>query len=212
MCEFGGNLEENLRDQLVCGLKSDVIRQRLFAEDSLAYSGAVKLTCGLEAAECDAAVVEQKAIEKASVTLNTWRAKRARKCKQIGHLRCVCHRPEVNRGRGSKRGINHIKATTREQPSARSEDSSSDELEEGLRQLCLSSYTPVQYKNKAKYSELFVIDGGTTSLLDWQWLTELEIKVPSFQQEISNHSHVIHKVPDTANCLINRYKELFSSG
>ncbi|CAB3251438.1 unnamed protein product [Arctia plantaginis] len=136
-----------------------------------------------------------------------------------------------------------------EQPRARSGDSSSDELEEGLHQLCLSSYTParlslliddinlkmeldtgsaisciskkiydkyfnsrVQYKNKAKYLELFVIDGGITALLGRQWLTELEIKVPPFQQEISNHSHVIHKVPDTVNSLLNRYKELFSGG
>ncbi|XP_047532033.1 uncharacterized protein LOC125075690 isoform X2 [Vanessa atalanta] len=57
-CEFTNNLEENLRDQLVCGLRSDVTRQRLFAEDNLNYNGALKLACALEAAERDAAVVE----------------------------------------------------------------------------------------------------------------------------------------------------------
>ncbi|KAG7301015.1 hypothetical protein JYU34_015388 [Plutella xylostella] len=57
-CDFGANLEDNLRDQLVCGLKSDVIRQRLFAEDSLSFSQAVKIACSLEAAERDAASVE----------------------------------------------------------------------------------------------------------------------------------------------------------
>ena len=57
-CEFGDSLEDNLRDQPVCGIKSDIIRQRLFAEDSLSYAKAVKLSCALEAAERDAAVVE----------------------------------------------------------------------------------------------------------------------------------------------------------
>lgn len=31
-CDFGKSLEENLRDQFICGVGSDVIRQRLFAE------------------------------------------------------------------------------------------------------------------------------------------------------------------------------------
>ncbi|XP_059054944.1 uncharacterized protein LOC131848987 [Achroia grisella] len=57
-CEFGAMLEESLRDQLVCGLTSDVIRQRLFAEDGLDYAKAVRIACALEAAERDAAAVE----------------------------------------------------------------------------------------------------------------------------------------------------------
>lgn len=61
-CKFNTNLNENLRDQFVCGLSSDVIRQRLFAEDeTLTYSNAVKIANSLEAAERDAAVVERKA-------------------------------------------------------------------------------------------------------------------------------------------------------
>ncbi|XP_061705661.1 uncharacterized protein LOC133516658 [Cydia pomonella] len=58
-CDFASGLEENLRDQLVCGLKSDVIRQRLFAEDGLKYERAVRLACALEGAERDAAAVDQ---------------------------------------------------------------------------------------------------------------------------------------------------------
>lgn len=57
-CEFGANLEDNLRDQFVCGLRSDVIRQRLFAEEKLTYTTAIKLSISLEAAERDAAAVE----------------------------------------------------------------------------------------------------------------------------------------------------------
>ncbi|XP_049886964.1 uncharacterized protein LOC126381524 [Pectinophora gossypiella] len=59
-CKFEANLCENLRDQFVCGLRSDVIRQRLFAEDdTVTFNQAVKLATSLEAAERDSAVVEE---------------------------------------------------------------------------------------------------------------------------------------------------------
>ncbi|XP_061705624.1 uncharacterized protein K02A2.6-like [Cydia pomonella] len=58
-CEFGESLSDNLRDQFICGLRNDVIRQRLFAEDdTITFVEAVKLACSLEAAEKDAAAVE----------------------------------------------------------------------------------------------------------------------------------------------------------
>ncbi|XP_049886719.1 uncharacterized protein LOC126381267 isoform X1 [Pectinophora gossypiella] len=58
-CKFGKNLSDNLRDQFICGLCSDIIRQRLFAEDdTISYTEAVKLATSLEAAERDAAAVE----------------------------------------------------------------------------------------------------------------------------------------------------------
>ncbi|KAL4720357.1 hypothetical protein ACJJTC_016239 [Scirpophaga incertulas] len=59
-CKFGGNLNENLRDSIsFCGLRSDIIRQRLFAEDdTVTFTSAFKLATSLEAAERDAAVVE----------------------------------------------------------------------------------------------------------------------------------------------------------
>lgn len=57
---FGSTLHENLRDQFICGLRSDVVRQRLFAEkDTVTFMEAVKLATSLEAAERDAAIVEQ---------------------------------------------------------------------------------------------------------------------------------------------------------
>lgn len=59
-CEFKEAMEENLKDQLVCGLKSDIIRQRLFAEPKLSYQSAISLATSLEAAEKDAAAVEGK--------------------------------------------------------------------------------------------------------------------------------------------------------
>ncbi|XP_047985573.1 uncharacterized protein LOC125227883 [Leguminivora glycinivorella] len=56
-CDFKDNLADNLRDQFVCGVSGDVIRQRLFAEEDLTYAKAVTLACSLEAAERDAAIM-----------------------------------------------------------------------------------------------------------------------------------------------------------
>ncbi|KAM3955701.1 uncharacterized protein ACR2FA_010382 [Aphomia sociella] len=57
-CDFGKWLDESLRDQLVCGLASEVIRQRLFAEDKLDFNKACRLALNMESAEIDAALVE----------------------------------------------------------------------------------------------------------------------------------------------------------
>lgn len=56
-CDFKETLADNLRDQFVCGVSGDVIRQRLFAEEDLTYAKAVTLACSLEAAERDAAIM-----------------------------------------------------------------------------------------------------------------------------------------------------------
>ncbi|XP_052740894.1 uncharacterized protein K02A2.6-like [Bicyclus anynana] len=57
-CEFGNWLEESLRDQFVCGITSETIRQRLFAEEKLDFGKAYGLAMSLEAAEKNAAIVE----------------------------------------------------------------------------------------------------------------------------------------------------------
>ncbi|KAG7304583.1 hypothetical protein JYU34_011548 [Plutella xylostella] len=54
-CNFENQLEVNLRDQFVSGLRSEEIRSRLFAETSLDYKKAVELALALEAAEQHAA-------------------------------------------------------------------------------------------------------------------------------------------------------------
>ncbi|XP_045769765.1 uncharacterized protein K02A2.6-like [Maniola jurtina] len=59
-CDFKDNLEENLRDQFVCGLYSETSRQRLFCEDSVTFASAFKKAVALEAAANDAAAVEQR--------------------------------------------------------------------------------------------------------------------------------------------------------
>ena len=60
-CNFGkcnscSTLEENLRDQFVSGLSSDVMRSRIFAEKKIQYKEAVELALALEAAEKHAEV------------------------------------------------------------------------------------------------------------------------------------------------------------
>jgi hypothetical protein len=56
-CEFGSSLDDNLRDQFACGIWSDVVRQRLFAEGKITFGRAVSVASALEAAERDAAAV-----------------------------------------------------------------------------------------------------------------------------------------------------------
>lgn len=109
-CEFGATLEENLRDQLVCGIKSEVTRQRLFAEDdNITYSRAVKLAITLEAAERDAGAVEQRVNTSIDIHAVTGSHKcmtcgeewhktdnckyknyECSNCKRMGHLRRMC--------------------------------------------------------------------------------------------------------------------------
>ncbi|XP_045511104.1 uncharacterized protein K02A2.6-like [Colias croceus] len=55
-CNFGSNLEENLRDQFVSGLASEAMRSRIFAEKDINYKQAVELALALEAAERHAEV------------------------------------------------------------------------------------------------------------------------------------------------------------
>ncbi|XP_045449691.1 uncharacterized protein K02A2.6-like [Melitaea cinxia] len=59
-CSFtADSLKENMRDQFVCGLVNDDIRQKLFTEDdSITIDKAYKLALSMEAAETNAALVE----------------------------------------------------------------------------------------------------------------------------------------------------------
>ncbi|XP_061728709.1 uncharacterized protein LOC133533696 [Cydia pomonella] len=60
-CNFGADsLQENLRDQFVCGLSKDVIRQRLFAEEEITFEKAFKLAVTIDSAETESAVMEKR--------------------------------------------------------------------------------------------------------------------------------------------------------
>ncbi|XP_026747966.1 uncharacterized protein LOC113508952 [Trichoplusia ni] len=79
-CSFTAeSLKENMRDQFVCGLVNDDIRQKLFTEeDGISIDKAYRLALAMEAAETNAALVEDgtrrgiggSAAETASVTVH----------------------------------------------------------------------------------------------------------------------------------------------
>lgn len=60
-CKFNlTSLTENLRDQFVCGIASEGIRQRLFTEEDITFERAFKIAVSMEAAETHAALVEDR--------------------------------------------------------------------------------------------------------------------------------------------------------
>ncbi|XP_049886597.1 uncharacterized protein LOC126381105 isoform X2 [Pectinophora gossypiella] len=107
-CDFGTSLEENLRDQLICGITSETTRQRLFAEDdSITYNKAVKLAITLEAAEKNASAVDannrMENVNKVHLNHKCMACGEGHKtetcryknfecsyCRSIGHLRRMC--------------------------------------------------------------------------------------------------------------------------
>lgn len=56
-CNFGSNLETQLRDQLVFGLRNDAVRQRLFQEKRLTYKTAHDISINMEAAEINSGLI-----------------------------------------------------------------------------------------------------------------------------------------------------------
>jgi len=53
-CNFGVNLNEALRDKLVCGLQNMQIQRRLLSEAKLKYSKALEIAVAMETAVRDA--------------------------------------------------------------------------------------------------------------------------------------------------------------
>lgn len=70
-CDFKDTLNDNLRDQFVCGVSSELIRQRLFSEPELTYAKALTLATALEAAERDAAAVDSTAASSSGTATST---------------------------------------------------------------------------------------------------------------------------------------------
>jgi len=82
----------------------------------------------------------------------------------------------------------------------------------GLQTKPIGVFRPnVFYGKFCKQLELFVIEGGTTSLLGRQWLTELKINIPVFNNCVKISTLGNNNCNDI-NELLNRYKELFTGG
>ena len=54
-CNFGGYLDEALRDRLVCGLRSKITQRRLLTIADLKLSDTIEIAQGLETTERDSA-------------------------------------------------------------------------------------------------------------------------------------------------------------
>ena len=53
-CNFEASLEDLLRDQFMCGLRSEAMHKRLLTEESLTLKRAIEIAIGTEAAQKDA--------------------------------------------------------------------------------------------------------------------------------------------------------------
>ena len=59
-CNFGANLNEVLRDKLVCGLRNVQIQKRLYSEAKLKYSKALEIAVAMETAIRDASELQSE--------------------------------------------------------------------------------------------------------------------------------------------------------
>lgn len=69
-CNFGTALEDNIRDQIIFGPRSDSISQRLLAEKSLTYDKALEVSLNMEAAEINATCMEKATSSPASPSVS----------------------------------------------------------------------------------------------------------------------------------------------
>ena len=119
-CEFGANLEERLRDQLVVGIRIETIQRRFLGEKDLTYTKARKIPTSMEIASRDSKEIigrsnvsvnymankEKHANRKSGITCHRCRGNnhKAEQCRFIntvchncgkkGHLKIVCKCPK----------------------------------------------------------------------------------------------------------------------
>ena len=67
-CDYGDQLQEMLRDRLVCGVNHKGIQRRLLAETDLSYDRAYSLALAAEASERDAEALQSTSVEKPAGT------------------------------------------------------------------------------------------------------------------------------------------------
>ncbi|CAB4010092.1 Retrovirus-related Pol poly from transposon [Paramuricea clavata] len=99
-CNFGSNLEETLRDRLVCGLCNQRIQKRLFAESKLKFSKAVDIAVAMETATRDPqrCVIDVELIPNVATECR-FKKEVCHKCGKRSHIQRAC-RAQQSQGPG----------------------------------------------------------------------------------------------------------------
>ena len=118
-CDFGANLEDSLRDRLVCGIRSDQSQKRLLTEKNLTFKKAKEMTLAMEMAIKD--TKELQGATGGAENVNKMRKSgdnkpcyrcgksnhvsddcyfkntKCNNCGKIGHIYCKCKQEKVRR-------------------------------------------------------------------------------------------------------------------
>lgn len=109
-CNFKNNLNENLRDQFVCGISSEIIRQALFSQQELTLEKAVEVALNLESAEKNSQLIRTSKTDLKIETVNTsvnairFNNTRCNICGKYGHLPVACYFKEFICRKCKKKG------------------------------------------------------------------------------------------------------------
>ena len=121
-CEFGENLEENLRDKLVCGLNDEKIQQKLLAIRGLNLQRAIDTAVAIEAAarshkelvsvgqRSSKGLLEESAYKMDHACNKGMGKRECYRCEVIGiwqtfvHVKLVCHKCKMAKGRKFSKG------------------------------------------------------------------------------------------------------------
>ena len=121
-CEFGTNLDDSLRDRLVCGLNNALIQKRLLSERDLTLAKATQIALSMEAAAKDSlelqgkneSVVNKLNKEKGKVENvrdEVWSKRRCYRCGSNLHSLEECHFKNANCRKCGK--VGHIQRVCR---------------------------------------------------------------------------------------------------
>ena len=78
-CEFGANLDDRLRDRLVCGVTEELVEHRLFTEPTLTFQRALEIARNMETASNNVAVIKNKSSLTASLSATALKVQAAEK-------------------------------------------------------------------------------------------------------------------------------------
>lgn len=178
-CNFGKNLNENLRDQLVCGISCEFTRQTLFTHSDINLEDALKIAINLEAAGKNSKLVYNSGSLERAKSISTiqmsylecsacgrrghafakcyYKDFSCRICKKKGHLQKMC--PSVNQ-RTKFRKINFINEREGEDDSL--PNTSGGAGEGTLYWLNKNTYKPILHKLIIETQEITMeIDTGS---------------------------------------------------